>query len=473
MMSGHASAKKAVQDGPRIKLGGAIVQIELDKDGLKSMRRVGEAIKKKHAEQASAKEQAAAKDATPPITKAVPTGPAADRKTSVSHDIPPPPPPPPSSHHLHYPSSDLLNGDSRRSVDVRTPLHESSRSRRTSPSPPRSRQISHVDSRYRAKSPEDRSRHRSRSRTPSRERVRLRDRSRSKERLDYRGRSRSGDRTHYRDRSQDRDGYRSRHRSRSRSTDRRRDRDDRRYSPRRRSVSRSRDRRYRSPSPYRRRRSPSPPDHRRTSDDHSTERNTSSSNIDEYRPPYSSRFRPGVDNITPPREKDRRLRDISPSSNPNRSRRTPLSDRDDDRGRSRKRSPAPRTRSPSVSSSPVDSRKRSTAHDRRRRDSSSNSRSPPRRIPKLSPTISQRVGGRPYIFVSDRDLPVRRFSSRDLGLCFKKYHPSVAFPQKLSDHRYTTMTMASTLHSIIIKMPEIAMLHMEMGNLSLTATAYA
>lgn len=39
--------------------------------------------------------------------------------------------------------------------------------------------------------------------------------------------------------------------------------------------------------------------------------------------------------------------------------------------------------------------------------------------------ISQKVGGRPYIFISDCDLPVRRFSSRDLGLCFKSYHPSV------------------------------------------------
>lgn len=39
--------------------------------------------------------------------------------------------------------------------------------------------------------------------------------------------------------------------------------------------------------------------------------------------------------------------------------------------------------------------------------------------------MSYRLGGRPYIFISDRDLPVRRFSSRDLGLCFKTYHPSV------------------------------------------------
>jgi histone-lysine N-methyltransferase SETD1 len=46
-------------------------------------------------------------------------------------------------------------------------------------------------------------------------------------------------------------------------------------------------------------------------------------------------------------------------------------------------------------------------------------------IPLLTPSMSHRLGGRPYIFISDRDLPVRRFSSRDLGLCFKTYHPSV------------------------------------------------
>jgi len=46
-------------------------------------------------------------------------------------------------------------------------------------------------------------------------------------------------------------------------------------------------------------------------------------------------------------------------------------------------------------------------------------------VPLLSSAISQKVGGRPYIFINDRDLPVGRFSSRDLGLCFKQFHPSV------------------------------------------------
>ena len=53
MMSGHASAKKAVQDGSRIKLGGTLVQVEFDQDGLKTLRKMGEAVKKRHAVQAA------------------------------------------------------------------------------------------------------------------------------------------------------------------------------------------------------------------------------------------------------------------------------------------------------------------------------------------------------------------------------------------------------------------------------------
>ena len=399
MMSGHNSAKKAVQEGVRIKLGGSIVQVELDKDGLKTLRRMGEAVKRRHAEQAAqqaAREQAnAAKETPVPTPKPIPTGPAADRrKESIPTIIPPKPTTPPLA-----PSTSNLNPlarDSRRSIDSRIPTNDASRTRRTSPSPVRDRQKSTSDTRYRQRTPEPRSHPRPRSR--SRSRSRQRDRSRERD-------------THR---------YRHRSRSRSRSIDRRRDRDDsRRYSPRRPSPSRNRDdHRRRSPSPDRRRRSPSPPPRHRSDD------RASSVNIDEYRPPYFSRFRPGVDSPVP---RDRKP--LTPTASPVRNRTT--SDRDDDRGRARKRTP-PRTRTSSDSSS-ADGRRRSTNHDReRRRDrASSESRSPSPsriRIPVLSPAMSNKVRARPYIFVSDRDLPVGRFSSRDLGLCFKKYHPAVRLP---------------------------------------------
>lgn len=417
MMSGHMSAKKAVQEGVRIKLGGTIVQVELDKDGLKTLRRMGEAVKKRHAEQAAqqaAREQAVAAKETPvPTSKLIPTGPAADRRReslpTLMQSKSNTPPPPPSTSHLNSPMP-----DSRRSIDSRTPLMDISRSRRTSPSPVRDRQKSMSDSRFRPRSPEPRLRHRDRSR--SIERSYPRPRSRSRE-------SRPRSRSRPRDRSRDRDDrrYRQRSRSRSRSLDRRRDKDElRRYSPRRRSISRGRDDyRRRSPSPDRRRddrrRSITPPPHRQ--DDRS-----SSVNVDEYRPQYSSRFRPGVDSPVP---RDRRP--LTPTASPVRTRMS--SDRDDDRGRPRKRTPPPRTRMSSDSSSPDDGRRRSTNHDReRRRDNSSESQSPSPsriRIPVLSPAMSNKLRGRPYIFISDRDLPVGRFSARDLGLCFKKFHPAV------------------------------------------------
>lgn len=50
LMSGHVSAKKAIKEATRIRLGGSIVQVELDKDGLKTMRRMGEALIKRYAE---------------------------------------------------------------------------------------------------------------------------------------------------------------------------------------------------------------------------------------------------------------------------------------------------------------------------------------------------------------------------------------------------------------------------------------
>ena len=443
-MSGHVSAKKAVQEGVKVRLGGSFVQVELDKDGLKTVRRVGEAIKKRHAVQAAqvaAREQAekaaAAKDNPPPIPKSIPTGPAADRKsqtpiTPISH---PPPPPAPTNSHPTPTERLRVNSDARRSIDERTPTHDSSRSRRTSPSPPRDRHKSISDSKYRGRSPDDRSRPRERSR--SRERVRYRSHSRDRSRL--RDRSHPRDRSRPRSRSRGRDEYRSRRRSPSRSRspsiDRWRGRDDRRYSPPRRSDSRGRDPRYRRRSPStdrsrerdrsRDRRRSLTPRKLRTLDDRPPQSVTEKypppppSSIDEYRPAYSSRFRPGIDDKPPAR--DRTVRDLTPNSPP-RGHRTPLgsAERDDDRGRTRKRSPLPRTRTPSSSRSPIGRRRRPAS------SSESRSRSPTSGIPLLSSSVSHKLGGRPYIFISDRDLPVRTFSSRDLGLCFKKFHPSVS-----------------------------------------------
>ena len=163
-MSGHVSAKKAVQEGAKVRLGGSHVQVELDQDGLKTVRRVGEAIKKRHAVQAAqvaAREQAekaaAAKDIPPVPPKPIPTGPAADRK-SQTPIVPPSHVPPPTTHSLSAPTERLrLNSDARRSIDERTPIHESSGSRRT-PSPPRDRHKPISDSKYRGRSPDDRSR---------------------------------------------------------------------------------------------------------------------------------------------------------------------------------------------------------------------------------------------------------------------------------------------------------------------------
>ena len=400
MMSGHTAAKKAAQEGVRIKLGGTIVQVELDKDGLKTLRRMGEAVKKRHAEQAAqqaAREQAvAAKEAPLLAPKTIPTGPAADRRReSLSTLMPTTPPPPTSTPRLNSPAR-----DSRRSIDSRTPLNDIPRSRRTSPSPIRDRTKSFSDTRFRQRSPEPRSRPRDRSRSIERSHYRARSRSRSRSR-DSHSRSRSRPRDWSRDREDRR--YRQRSRSRSRSLDRRRDRDDsRRYSPRR-----------RSPSPDRRR--DDAPRHR-------TDDRSPSVTVDEYRPPYSTRFRPGVDSPVP---RDRRP--LTPTASPVRTRTS--TDRDDDRGRSRKRTPPPRTRGSSSDSSSPDGRRRSTNHDReRRRHKSSESRSPSLsriRIPVLSPAMSNKLRGRPYVFINDRDLPVDRFSARDLGLCFKKFHPAV------------------------------------------------
>lgn len=420
MMSGHNAAKKAVQEGPRIKLSGSIIQVELDKEGFKTLLRVGEAVKKRHAEQTSAREQAIAAKEPP---KQIPTGPAADRRERSPSFMPGPisssSPPPPKS----YISTDLSrrSSEARRTIDPRT-VQDASRSRATSPSPVRDKQRSVSDNRYRRRSPELRSR---------------RERSRSTDRSRQRARSPSRDRSQARDRSEGRDDHRYRPRSRSRSRGHRRDRDDfrdsRRYSPRRRDDSRrlqsdSRDEYHwrRSPSPDRRRddrrRSPTPLDRSSSSADNYP---LSTKAIDEYRPPYSSRFRRGVnDTDSLPRNADRRYRDLTPAASPGRSCHTPQpSDRDEERGRSRKRTPPPRTRTPSSSPS-HSSQRRSGTHDRNwRRDSSGSS--PSARPPLLSSVMSHKIGGRPYIFINDRDLPVRRFTSRDLGLCFKAFHPSV------------------------------------------------
>ena len=76
--------------------------------------------------------------------------------------------------------------------------------------------------------------------------------------------------------------------------------------------------------------------------------------------------------------------------------------------------------------------------------------------------MSHKLRGRPYIFINDRDLPVDRFSSRDLGLCFKKFHPSVLPSRSVSNCRYMMIVMDFISLSAVIKMLEIA--------LSLTAT---
>ena len=454
LMSGHVSAKKAVQEAGKIRLGGSFVQCELDKDGLKTIRRVGEAVKKRHAEHV-AREQAAAAQDTPPIAlKPIPTGPASERREKSPPALVVTPPPPPALQPFIAPDHLRLNSDPRRSIDSRTSLNESSRSRRTSP-PPRNRQQSISDTKHRARSPDLRSypreRERSRSRPPnSPDRSRRRDRSRVREDRGYQGRSRS----------------------RSRSIDRRRDSrlDSRRYSPRRRRDSRSHNdyHRRRSPSPPKRHRSPSPRSHR--PDDRAgsplEKSGQSSSSIDEYRPAHSARFRQGIHDRSPSRERKER-RDLSPEPSLARSR-PPQSERDEERGRPRKRSPIPRTRTPNDSHSPLD-RQRSTNHERgRRRDPSSS----PRRLPVLSTAMSHKLGGRPYIFINDRDLPVRRFSSRDLGLCFKKFHPSVFLLHDFANGRYMMMIMDFILHFTVITMLEIVMLLMAMEKVSLTVIDY-
>ena len=353
MMSGHAAATKAVQDGSKIKLGGAFVHVELDKDGLKTVRRVGEHMKKRLAEQAAAKEKTV-------IPKPIPTGPAADRREkprspTVTAEVPPPPPKPDSSK---------LN-DLRRQSESRTPLPDSSRTRQSSP--------------------------------------RSHDRRKSTVEASHRGRSRSRGRDD-----------RNRHRSPSPSYSPDWRRDSRRY----RSPSRDRDRYHRRRSPSYDRRRSSSPRHRKASDDR-----PSAKEIDEYRPSYSSRFRPGVDDFSPSRRNGTRSRDLTPDASPSRRRKSP--DRGEERGRSRRRSPLSRTRTPSDSRSP-DERWRKAHEKDRRRDSDSHSRAvSPSDVPRLPSFISHKIGGRPYIFISDRDLPVRQFSARDLGLCFKKFHPSV------------------------------------------------
>ena len=105
LMSGHVSAKKAVSEAGKIRLGGSFVQVEFDKDGLKTIRRMGEAMKKRLAEQAAqvaAREAATAvKDTSPIAPKPIPTGPAGDRREKSPPFVPalklaiPPPPPPP------------------------------------------------------------------------------------------------------------------------------------------------------------------------------------------------------------------------------------------------------------------------------------------------------------------------------------------------------------------------------------------
>ena len=430
---------------------------------------MGEAVKKRHAEQAAqvaAREAATSVKDTPPIApKPIPTGPASDRREKSPPCIPavklstPPPPP----QQLVPPDSSRLNSDSRRSIDSRTPLNESSRSRRNSPSPTRDRQKSISDTKYRTRSPEPRSY--------------LRDRSHSRDRSHPHStdRSRPRDPSRPRDRSRGRDDHRYRPRSRSRSLNRRRDsrHDPRRYSPRRRSISRSRDdyHRRRSPSPTRRRRSPSPPHHRISEDRPGSpldKYSHSSSSIDEYRPSYSTRFRPGIHDISPARKRDK-----TPTSPPRR-RHTPQSDRDEERGRPRNRSAEPRTRTPSDSQSSLDRRRSTNHHDRGRRrtpNSDSVSRSPTR-IPLLSSTMSHKLGGRPYIFINDSDLPVDRFSSRDLGLCFKKFHPSVLPRRSVSDCRYMMTVMDFILRSTVIKMREIVLPPTAMVKVSLTAIDY-
>jgi hypothetical protein len=469
-MSGHVSAKKAVQEGARIRLGGSSIQIELDKDGLATVRRMGEAVKKRHAElaaQAAEREQAAAAKENPSILpKPIPTGPAAERIDRSPPAVRPlkstTPPPPPQL--LFAADHSRLNSDSRRGMDSWTPLRESSRSRRTSPSPPRGRQKSISDNRYRARSPESRSYLRGRS--ISRDRSNLRQHSRSRER------SRSRDDYHYRQRS----------RSRSRSMDRGRYRDDRydsrRPSPRRRqrrrrSISRNRDDHHRRRSPSSdywrddRQRSSTPRSSRIPDDRPSSSHDryaASSSSIDEHRPPYSTRFRSGVDDRSPSRE---RVGDQRPTSNatPPRSRRTPPPPgRDEERGRPRKRSSIPRSRTSSDSSGSVENH-RSTNHDRRRgrfRSPNSESRSPVR-PPHLSSFISHKLSGRPYIFINDRDLPVRRFSSRDLGMCFRKFHPSVSPAKCLINGRFMTIVTGFISPFTAIKMHAIVITPMVMG----------
>jgi hypothetical protein len=383
MLSGHSSAKKAVQEAAKIKIGGSTVQVEFDHDGLKTVRKVGEAQSKRHAEQAAEalarEQQNAPKDHTPVLPKTIPTGPAADKtKSSPASSLAAKNATPPSAQHLEHPR---FNSDPRRSIDPRTPLNESARSRRTSMSPPRGRNLSGTDSKYRGRQ----------------------DRSRSSTRSPSRGRSRSRERD---------DHHRRRSRSPSRTPSRSRRRDEDR---RRRSVSPDRDdyHRRRSPSPDSRRsrgrRSPSPD--RRHSDDR---RRTAP---DEYRPPYSSRFRRGIDDVDHVRG-SKYYRDLTPS--PSSSRKSPPPS-DDERGRPRHR----QDHSLSISRSPSDQRRYSNRDRGRQRDQSYDSPSRSRETLRLSSIMTNKLDGRPYVFVSDRDLPVRQFSARDLGLCFKTYHCSV------------------------------------------------
>lgn len=478
MMSGHVSAMKAVQEGARVRLGGSSVQIELDKDGLTMVRRVGEAVKKRHAElaaQAAEREQAAAaaaaataKENPSVLPKPIPTGPAAERrdKSPPAVKLPKLMTPPQS----HFPADHLrMNSDSWRGMNSWTPQRESSKNRRTSPSPPRDRQKSVSGNRYRPRSPESRSYPRGRS--DSRDRSNVRQHSRSRER------SRDRDDYHYRQQS----------RSRSRSVDRGRYRDDRldsrRHSPRRRrSISRNRDHHHRRRSPssdYSRddRRGSVTPRSARISDDRPSSshdrHSASSSSVDEYHPPYSARFRQGVDDRSPSRERvgDQHL---TPNTSPPRNRRSPLlSDRDEERGRPRKRSSIPRSRISNDSSSSVD-KHRSTNHERGRgryRSPDSESRSPPR-VPHISSFILHKLNGRPYIFINDRDLPVRRFSSRDLGLCFRKFHPSVPPIKCLINGRFMTIFTGFILLSTVIRMHSTVIMPTAMGKVLLMVTNY-